>query len=315
MSQVVQANGGFVPEQLGEACIQTAGRIMPYQSIFKPGLFSEQTFVVTGGGSGIGRTVAHELASLGAHVVLCGRTPSKLNQVAAEISTAGGSTSVLTCNIRDAGQVAALFDFAIERRGAVHGLVNNAGGQFLSQAEQISDKGWHAVIETNLTGTFTMCREAFNRYMGQHGGTIVNMLSEMWRGFPGMAHSAAARAGIENLTKTLAVEWARAGVRVNAVAPGLIDSTGLDHYGEAVRPLIEQNIKDIPMKRMGTESEVSAMIVFLLSPAAAFISGESIRIDGAGSLWRKTWEIDDHDNAPPPFDGYPRRQEIDEGAQ
>jgi citronellol/citronellal dehydrogenase len=277
---------------------------MPFQSIFRPDLFSAQTIVVSGAGSGIGRVVAHELASLGAHVVLCGRTISKLERVASEITAEGGSTSFRVCDIRDSAQVSALVDYVLEQRGAVHGLVNNAGGQYLSPAEHITDKGWHAVIETNLTGTFAMCRETFNRYMSQNGGAIVNMLSEMWRGFPGMAHSAAARAGIENLTKTLAVEWARAGVRINAVAPGLIDSSGLDHYGEAVRPLIEQNIRDIPMKRMGTESEVSAVIVFLLSPAAAFISGESIRIDGAGSLWRKTWEIDDHGNAPTPYDGF-----------
>ena len=198
----------------------------------------------------------------------------------------------------------ALFDFVLAERGGLHGLVNNAGGQFLSPAEMISLKGWRAVVETNLTGTFLMCREAFNRHMNDHGGTIVNMLIEMWRGFPGMAHSAAARAGIENLTKTLAVEWARAGVRVNAVAPGLIASSGLEHYPEAARPMIEQNVRDIPLKRMGTEGEVSAAIVFLLSPAAAFISGESIKIDGAGSLWRKTWEVPEHGNGPAGYEGF-----------
>ena len=130
------------------------------------------------------------------------------------------------------------------------------------------------------------------------------MLIEMWRGFPGMAHSAAARAGIENLTKTLAVEWARAGVRVNAVAPGLIASSGLDRYPEAARPMIEQNVRDIPLKRMGTEGEVSAAIVFLLSPAAAFITGESIRIDGGGSLWRKTWEVGEHGKGPVGYEGF-----------
>lgn len=271
---------------------------LTYSSIFRPGLFDGQTILVTGGGTGIGRTVAHELASLGAHVVLAARTLENLEKVTAEIREAGGAAACFACNIREEEQVAALFDFVLAERGALHGLVNNAGGQFISPAEMISLKGWRAVVETNLTGTFLMCREAFNRHMGAHGGVIVNMLIEMWRGFPGMAHSAAARAGIENLTKTLAVEWARAGVRVNAVAPGLISSSGLERYPEAVRPMIEQNIRDIPMKRMGTEAEVSAAIVFLLSPAAAFISGESIKIDGAGSLWRKTWEVPEHGNGP-----------------
>lgn len=277
---------------------------MSYYSIFRPGLFEGQTIIVTGGGSGIGRMVAHELASLGAHVVLAARNLEKLEVVRDEIKAAGGNASAYLCNIRLEEQIGALFDNVLAERGVVHGLVNNAGGQFLSLAEHISHKGWQAVIDTNLTGTFLMCREAFNRTMGQHGGAIVNMLIEMWRGFPGMVHSAAARAGIENLTKTLAVEWARAGVRVNAVAPGLIESSGLDHYGEAMRPFIEQSVQDIPMKRMGTESEVAAAIVFLLSPAAAYISGESVKIDGAGSLWRKTWEIEDHGKAPRPFNGF-----------
>ena len=134
-----------------------------------------------------------------------------------------------------------------------------------------------------------MCKEAYTRYMQAHGGVIVNMLIEMWRGFPGMAHSAAARGGIYTLTKTLAVEWAKSGVRVNAVAPGIIASSGLDHYGPAIKPFLDQASKDIPFKRMGTESEVAAAITFLLSPAAVYISGETIRIDGASSLWRKTW--------------------------
>ncbi|MFO7537767.1 MAG: SDR family oxidoreductase [Chloroflexota bacterium] len=281
---------------------------MMYQSIFRSDLFRGQTIIVTGGGSGIGRAVAHELAGLGAHVVLASRRSTKLERVQAEITEAGGSASHYQCNLREEEQIVKLFEQVLAERGAVHGLVNNGGGQFLSPAEQLTSKGWDAVVETNLRGTFLMCREAFNQYMGQHGGVIVNMLIEMWRGFPGMAHSAAARAGIENLSKTLAVEWARAGVRINAVAPGLIDSSGLAHYGEALRPLIEQTIQDIPAKRMGTESEVAAAIVFLLSPAAAYISGESLKIDGASSLWRKTWQIDDHDKGERPYDGFAAKE-------
>ncbi len=277
---------------------------MKYHSIFRPDLFAGQTIIVTGGGSGIGRATAIELASLGAHVVLAGRTQEKLTAVHQEIAQMGGESSAITCNIREEAQVKALFADVLSRREAVHGLVNNAGGQFLSPAEFISKNGFHAVVETNLTGTFLMCREAYNQAMRDKGGVIVNMLMEHWRGFPGMAHSAAARAGIENLTKTLAVEWARSGVRVNAVAPGLIESSGLENYPEVAQNFIQEMVKDMPFKRMGTESETAAAIVFLLSPAASYISGESIRIDGASSLWRKTWEIEDHDSAPRPFDGF-----------
>ncbi|RMG93344.1 MAG: SDR family oxidoreductase [Chloroflexi bacterium] len=277
---------------------------MRYQSIFRPDLFKDQIIIITGGGSGIGRATAHELAALGAHVIIASRRLTKLERVRDEIQAAGGKASYYQVNLRDEDTIVNLIRQVLADHGRIDGLVNNAGGQYLSPAEQITSKGFDAVIETNLRGTFLMCREVYNQWMNTHGGTIVNMLMENWRGFPGMAHSAAARAGVENLTKTLAVEWARSGVRINAVAPGLIESSGLAHYGEAARPLIEQVVRDIPAKRMGTESEVAAVITFLLSPAAAYISGETIKIDGASSLWRKTWEIEDHDNWPERFDGF-----------
>lgn len=279
---------------------------MNYRSIFRDDLFADQTIIVTGGGSGIGRATAIELASLGAHVVLVGRKVEKLTAVSQEIAQMGGESSTFTCNIRDEAEVQALFTNVLAARGQIHGLVNNAGGQFLSPAEFISKKGFHAVVETNLTGTFLMCREAYNQTMRDNGGVIVNMLMENWRGFPGMVHSAAARAGVENLTKTLAVEWARSGVRMNAVAPGLIESSGLDNYPDVAKEFIKNVVQDIPFKRMGTESETAAVIVFLLSPGANYISGESVRIDGASSLWRKTWEIAEHDNAPQPYNGFER---------
>ena len=275
-----------------------------YNSIFRPDLFAGQTIIVTGGGTGIGRAIAHELASLGAHVVVAARKEENLVRVREEITAAGGSAAHYLCNIRDEAQVIALFAQVLAERGRIDGVVNNGGGQFLSPAEHISRNGWHAVVETNLNGTFWMCREAFNQWMGEHGGAIVNIVSDMWRGFPGMAHSGAARAGVVNLTQTLAVEWAKAGVRVNAVAPGLIRSSGLMNYGDAMQPIIEQMVQHQPTKRMGSEGEVAAAVVFLLSPAAAYISGDTLRVDGAGSLWRHAWEIEDHANAPQAWLGF-----------
>ncbi|MCL4868125.1 MAG: SDR family oxidoreductase [Anaerolineae bacterium] len=277
---------------------------MRYQSIFRPDLFKGQVILVTGGGTGIGRAIAHELASLGAQVLLAARKLEPLEQTRDEIAAAHGSASVYLCNIRQEEQITALFAEILAEHGRLDALVNNAGGQFMSPAESISNKGWNAVVETNLTGTFMMCREAYNRCFRERGGRIVNIIVDMWRGFPGMAHTGAARAGVENLTKSLAVEWSRSGVLVNAVAPGLIEGNGILQYGEAMLPFIQAMKKDIPLKRMGTEAECAAAVTFLLSPAAAYISGETIKVDGAYSLWRKTWEIEDHENAPAAYGGF-----------
>ena len=155
-----------------------------------------------------------------------------------------------------------------------------------------------------LTGTFNVTRAVFNQVMSKKGGSIVSIVAEMWNGFPGMAHTGAARAGVVNLTKSLAVEWASRGVRVNAVAPGIIDGHGLTQYDPAfIEPYIASVREAIPTKRLGTESEISAAVTFLLSPAAAYITGETLRVDGASSLWRKPFPIDEH-TASRPFDGF-----------
>lgn len=256
------------------------------QSIFRPGLFADQVIVVSGGGTGIGRATARELAALGAHVVICSRSPEHLEPTRGEIEAAGGAVTALTCNIRDAESVEALFATVEERLGGAHGLVNNAGGQFISPAEAITPKGWHAVVETNLTGTWYMSRAALDAGMRERGGAIVSIVMENWRGMPNMAHSGAARAGVMNLTQSLALEWAAYGVRVNAVAPGIIDSSGLKQYPEPVQAQLVAIARDVPAGRMGTEGEVAAAVLFLLSPAAMFISGATLKVDGAGSLYR-----------------------------
>ncbi len=276
-----------------------------YRSIFHPELFKNQVMVITGGGSGIGRCTAHELAALGAHVVLLGRRQEKLDQVVEEICHDGGQASAYSCDIRDEQRVHETLSQILQSQGRIHGLINNAGGQFPSPLEMISSKGFEAVVRNNLTGTFLMMREVFNQCMQEHGGSIVNMTADMWGGMPGMGHSGAARAGVDNLTKTAAVEWARCGVRVNAVAPGWIISSGMDTYQGIMKTIIPTLKTKVPLKRMGTESEVSAAICFLLSPASAFISGVTMRIDGAASLGSRIWELADHDHSQP-FDGFHR---------
>ncbi|TNE38216.1 MAG: SDR family oxidoreductase [Alphaproteobacteria bacterium] len=270
---------------------------MNYRSIFRPGLFDGQSIVVTGGGSGIGRCTAHELVSLGARVALVGRKIEKLEAVAAEIAEEGGSATLHSCDIRDEEAVKITVTDIIEKQGAIHGLVNNAGGQFPALLEDISLKGWDAVIKTNLTGGFLFARECYTQWMKENGGgPIVNMLADMWNSMPGMGHSGAARKGMLSFTETAALEWAPAGVRVNAVAPGLIVSSGMDTYPDWWKERVKIRVKSNPVKRMGTESEISAAIVFLMSEAAAFISGTCLRIDGAAPNVRINWDMPDHKN-------------------
>lgn len=264
---------------------------MAYDSVFKAGLFAGQTIMVTGGGSGIGRCTAHELAALGAHVVLVGRKLEKLEKTAAEIREDGGNVSLQVCDIREEESVKAMVAAVLAERGSIEHLVNNAGGQYPSPLASINQKGFETVIRTNLVGGFLVAREVFNQSMSKTGGSIVNMLADMWGGMPGMGHSGAARAGMENFTKTAAVEWGHAGVRVNAVTPGWVASSGMDTYEGAFKAVIPTLREHVPLKRIGTESEVSAAIVYLLSPGAAFISGNTIRIDGGASQGSRAFPL------------------------
>jgi citronellol/citronellal dehydrogenase len=254
---------------------------MSYGSVFAPNLFAGKVVVVTGGGSGIGRCTAHELAALGAHTVLVGRKLEKLQTVVEEITQDGGSASLQVCDIRQEEGVKQIVAAVIAQHGRIDGLVNNAGGQYMTPLEAITAKGWEAVINTNLTGGFLMARECFTQSMNKNGGAIVNIVADMWGSMPGMGHSGAARAGMVSFTETAALEWAAKGVRVNAVAPGYIASSGMDNYPVEMAPMIREMAKTIPAGRFGSEAETAAGIVFLLSPAASFISGTTLRIDGA----------------------------------
>ncbi|XP_042337167.1 peroxisomal trans-2-enoyl-CoA reductase-like, partial [Plectropomus leopardus] len=198
----------------------------------------------------------------------------------------------LPCNIRNEDEVKDLVSTVLKRFGRIDFLVNNGGGQFSSPAEHMTPKGWRAVIDTNLTGTFLCCQEVYTAWMKQHGGAIVNIIADMFKGFPGMAHTGAARAAVDNLTKSLAIEWAASGVRVNAVAPGTIFSkTAMENYKELGPTIFKMAAPFSPAKRLGVPEEISSSVCFLLSPAASFISGATLRVDAGQSLYHSMWEI------------------------
>lgn len=278
----------------------TKQMLSSYASVFREGLFRGQVALVTGAGSGIGRCTAHELAALGARVALVGRREDKLKAVAAEI---GEAARAYACDIREEDAVARTVSNVLADLGRLDYLVNNAGGQFASPLEKISAKGWETVVRTNLTGGFLVARECYTQWMKTAGaGAIVNMIADMWHGMPNMGHSGAARAGMLNFTETAALEWAP--IRVNAVAPGWIASSGLDHYPAEMKEHIRALPKRVPLGRLGTESEVSASIVFLLSPAAAFVSGSCLRVDGAVPSAKRVVDRVGTGKATPAFDGF-----------
>ncbi len=279
---------------------------MPYQSVFRTGLFEGRTVIVTGGGSGIGRCTAHELACLGARVALVGRTHAKLEAVAQEIAEDGGTATVHPCDIREEAQVRSTVGDVLARHGRIDGLVNNAGGQYRSPMRDISTRGFEAVVRNNLTGGFIFMREAFTQWMEQQGGAIVNIIADIWHGWPDFAHSGASRGGMLTLSETAACEWAASGVRVNCVAPGGIASSGFDRYTPEAQSKILDFPPTVPLQRFGTEAEVSGAIVYLLSPAAAYVTGTCVRVDGGTPNNRSSYWTLERARRTEPFEGFHR---------
>lgn len=254
------------------------------------GLLDGRTAIVSGGGSGIGKATAWALARLGVKVAICGRNAERLEAVRSAFDARGWPGLAQPCDIRDEAAIERLLDAVTARFGLPDILVNNAGGQFAQDAAQIAPKGWRAVIENNLTGSWLMMQAVARRWIGGgRGGVIVNVTAANSRGMPGIAHSAAARAGIENVTRTAAVEWAPHGIRINCLAPGLVDSGGLSVYPEAARAAFA---RANPQRTTGDPWDMAQIIAFLSSDATRFLTGSTITADGGGALWGDLWTIE-----------------------
>jgi citronellol/citronellal dehydrogenase len=254
--------------------------------LFQPGLLDDKVAVLSGGGSGLGRASALELAALGARVVVCGRRLEPLEQTAA--AAEGGRCEAIACDIRDEDQVEALVDEVLSRHGRIDLLVNNAGGQFLTPAEDITPKGFRTVIRLNVEGTWLMTHAVATKAMiAGGGGKIINVTLSPHHGLPGMAHSSAARAAVENLTRVLSIEWARFGIRLTALAAGhFATETLMTKYPT---PVVEGVAGTVPLQRLGTEEEFAWLVAYLASPAGDYFSGAILTIDGARDNWFGAW--------------------------
>lgn len=256
--------------------------------MFQKNLFQGKIVFITGGASGIGLSMAKMYLQFGAKVYIASRKKERWLSIKDEL-LALGSCEYFELDIRKTQQISEVVEQIKAKGETVDVLINNGGGQFPAMAENISENGWNAVINTNLNGTFYMTQtfaKAF--FIPQKKGNIINIIAQIYRGFPGMSHTGAARAGVDNLTKSLAIEWVQHGININAIAPGIILSSGLDQYPEEFRKNIEASI---PMRKMGTVEDVAYLTLFLSSPMADYITGETIYVDGGQKLWGNIWQV------------------------
>jgi citronellol/citronellal dehydrogenase len=259
--------------------------------LFQPGLLDGQVAIVSGGGSGLGRASALELAALGAQVVVCGRREEPLQETADQAD--GGRVTAHRCDIREEAEVEALVDAVLERQGQIDLLVNNAGGQYMTPAEDITPKGFRTVMRLNVEGTWLMSHTVATRAMmggpdgAPRGGKIVNVTLSPHHGLPGMAHSSAARAAVENLTRVLSIEWARFGIKLTALAAGHFATETL--RTKYPKQVVEGVAGTVPLGRLGTEEEFAWLVAYLASPAGDYLSGAVLTIDGARDNWLGPW--------------------------
>ena len=257
------------------------------ETVYRPDLFAGRVALVSGAGSGLGRAIALLFARLGAKVAICGRTLEKIRRVADFANASGAHMLAVQANIREPEQVAALFERIEAELGPLDILVNNAGGQFPQPAIDFSIKGFDRVINNNLNGTWYMMQHAAQHWRDRNRpGVITNIVVVTDRGMPGVAHTVAARAGVIGLTRTVAVEWAPLGIRVNCIAPGLIGTEGLAVYPPAA---FKEFPKANPMKHWGTPMDIAEACCYLAAPSGKYITGEVMTIDGGGRLWGELW--------------------------
>lgn len=250
--------------------------------MFDPELLKGQVAIVTGGGTGIGLAIAKRLASVGARVVVASRSDEHLDAGVAAVRHEGQDASAFRVDVRQPEQVEAMVAHAVRTFGRVDVLVNNAAGNFVCPAEDLSPNGWKAVVDIVLNGSF-FCARAFGRELiaSRRPGAIVSVLANyVWTGSPGTIHSAAAKAGVLSMTQTLGVEWASRGIRVNAVAPGPVESPGAAKQLWSTAEAVNRITRSVPLGRWGLPREVADAVVFLASPLSAFVTGETLTIDG-----------------------------------
>lgn len=261
-------------------------RVLP--TVYRPGLMAGKTVLVSGAGTGLGKAIALLYARLGARLVICGRTPDKLEAAAPLFREAGAEVLIQPMSIRDPEQVRELFEKAGDTFGGIDVLVNNAGGQFAQLAIDFTPKGWQAVIDTNLNGTWYMMQEAAKAWIAAgKPGNIVNIVASVWRGRPTVAHSCAARAGVIYLSKSVAVEWAEHDIRINCVAPGAIETTAFNLYPPAGLHGFYHDAN--PMRHPGDVQDIAEACVYLTAPSGKYITGEVVTVDGGQQLWGDSW--------------------------